>query len=36
MFLTTIIYISIGFVGYWHYGEKTEASITLNLPIDQM
>ena len=36
MVITTFIYISCGFIGYLKYGEKTEASLTLNLPKDQM
>jgi amino acid permease len=36
MVLTSVIYIGIGVLGYWHYGEETQASLTLNLPIDQM
>ena len=36
MLFTTIMYVMIGFIGFWHYGEETEASITLNLPINQM
>lgn len=36
MILTTVIYILLGFIGYWKYGEHTEASLTLNLPTNQM
>lgn len=32
----TCIYVSIGAIGYWKYGEETEASLTLNLPTDEM
>lgn len=32
----TMIYILLGFLGYLRYGDKTEASITLNLPVDEM
>lgn len=36
MIVVTGIFISFGFVGYWKYGEATAASLTLNLPIDEM
>jgi len=36
MVLVSIIYVMIGFFGYWKYGEETAASLTLNLPVDQM
>ncbi|CRK91300.1 CLUMA_CG004977, isoform A [Clunio marinus] len=36
MVLVTICFVFIGFVGYWHYGESTNASLTLNLPIDDV
>lgn len=32
----TILYVIIGFFGYLKYGEKTEGSITLNLPLEEM
>ncbi|XP_021914744.1 proton-coupled amino acid transporter-like protein pathetic isoform X3 [Zootermopsis nevadensis] len=32
----TLIYILLGFLGYLKYGEKTEGSITLNLPLDEI
>lgn len=32
----TLIYILLGFLGYLKYGDKTEGSITLNLPLDEM
>ncbi|XP_067001806.1 proton-coupled amino acid transporter-like protein pathetic [Anabrus simplex] len=31
-----LVYILIGFLGYLRYGDETEASITLNLPNDQI
>lgn len=34
--VATCIYVSIGAIGYWKYGEETEASLTLNLPTDEM
>lgn len=30
----TVVYILLGFFGYWQYGGLTEESITLNLPIE--
>jgi len=30
----TVVYILLGFLGYLKYGDKTEASITLNLPTE--
>ena len=33
-FMLTIVYASIGFIGYLKYGEETQGSITLNLPLD--
>jgi proton-coupled amino acid transporter len=36
MVVVSIIYVVIGFVGYWKYGEATAASLTLSLPVDQM
>lgn len=32
----TVIYILLGFFGYLKYGDKTEDSITLNLPTEDM
>lgn len=36
MIFVTGIFISFGAIGYWKYGEETEASLTLNLPTDEM
>lgn len=36
MALVTIIYIAVGFFGYLKYGEEIEASITLNLPSEDV
>lgn len=32
----TVIYALLGFLGYLKYGENTKASITLNLPTEDM
>lgn len=29
-------YILFGFLGYWRYGSELEASVTLNMPTDEM
>lgn len=34
--IATVIYVTIGVIGYWHYGEETLGSITLNLPAKSM
>ncbi|KAK4872815.1 hypothetical protein RN001_014844 [Aquatica leii] len=31
VFLIVLLYVAIGFLGYWRYGEETRSSITLNL-----
>jgi len=36
MFVVLCLYFSVGFVGYWHYGEHIQSSITLNLPPDEI
>lgn len=36
MVLVSVIYVLVGFFGYWKYGEVTEGSLTLNLPTDQI
>lgn len=32
----TVLYVIIGFCGYLKYGERTEGSITLNLPVGEL
>ncbi|KAF2878967.1 hypothetical protein ILUMI_27206 [Ignelater luminosus] len=32
MFFITFLYVGMGFLGYWRYGEGTKASVTLNFP----
>lgn len=32
MVIVTILYIMIGFMGYWRYDTDTKSTITLNLP----
>lgn len=34
MSCVTVVYILLGFFGYWQYGDATKDSITLNLPIE--
>lgn len=36
MVLVSSIYILVGLIGFWQYGEETEASLTLNLPVNEM
>lgn len=36
MVFVTAIYIIIGVIGYWKYGDDTKASLTLNLPTQDM
>ena len=36
MVFVTFIFLSFGGIGYWKYGEDTQGSLTLNLPMDQM
>lgn len=36
MFFVVLLYACVGFFGYLKYGDLTEASITLNLPQDEM
>lgn len=32
MTIIVFLYVGMGFIGYWKYGEQSLASITLNLP----
>lgn len=34
--IIVIVYTTVGFFGYWKYGDDIEPSITLNLPIEEM
>lgn len=34
MIFVTAIYIVVGSIGYWQYGELTRGSLTLNLPVE--
>ncbi|KAG5317011.1 S36A4 protein, partial [Acromyrmex heyeri] len=36
MFFVVLLYSTVGFFGFWKYGESTRASITLNLPQSQV
>lgn len=36
MTIIVLLYVGMGFIGYWRYGEKSLPSITLNLPQDEM
>ncbi|KAG5681513.1 hypothetical protein PVAND_010939 [Polypedilum vanderplanki] len=36
MSLVSFIYVLLGFMGYWKFGEQTEGSITLNLPTNEI
>lgn len=36
MFIVTLLYGFVGFIGYLKYGDKSEGSITLNLPQDEL
>lgn len=32
MFFIILLYVGMGFLGYWRYGDSSQASITLNFP----
>lgn len=34
MFFIVLLYVGMGFMGYWKYGEESQPSITLNLPAE--
>ncbi|XP_062132870.1 glutamate transporter polyphemus isoform X1 [Drosophila sulfurigaster albostrigata] len=34
--LICILYIFFGLIGYWRYGDATEATITLNIPVEEI
>jgi len=36
MAIVVVSYFTVGFFGYLKYGDKTEASITLNLPKNEL
>ena len=36
MVILASLFVSLGAVGYWKYGENVLSSLTLNLPADQM
>lgn len=36
MIIICSIYVILGFMGYWKYGEAAEGSVTLNLPPQDM
>lgn len=36
MSVVVILYAVIGFFGYLKYGDATEGSVTLNLPVDEV
>lgn len=36
MILVTVIYVGMGMMGYWRYGEQIKSSITMNFPIAEM
>lgn len=36
MFVVVFLYISIGFLGYVRFGDAVKASITMNLPEDEL
>ncbi|KAL1517831.1 hypothetical protein ABEB36_001547 [Hypothenemus hampei] len=36
MVLVTIVYVGMGMMGYWKYGDKINSSITMNFPINEI
>lgn len=36
MFFIVILYVGMGFLGYWRYGDESLPSITLNFPSEDM
>ncbi|KAH8371239.1 hypothetical protein KR093_006715, partial [Drosophila rubida] len=34
--LICVFYAFFGLIGYWRYGDKTEASVTLNVPVEEI
>lgn len=36
MFFIVLLYVGMGFFGYWRYGENSQASVTLNLPKEEL
>ncbi|XP_030746004.1 proton-coupled amino acid transporter-like protein CG1139 isoform X2 [Sitophilus oryzae] len=36
MSLVTVIYVGMGMMGYWKYGDQIESSITMNFPIKEL
>jgi len=36
MIIVLCLYLSVGFVGYWHFGNDIQPSITLNLPAEEI
>lgn len=36
MFLIVFMYVSIGLLGYLRYGTEVEATVTVNLPKDEL
>lgn len=36
MVFVTVLYVGMGFVGYWKYGDLSKASITLNFPATEL
>lgn len=36
MVLVTVVYVGMGMMGYWQYGDGIKSSITMNFPITEM